>query len=225
MFPILIYDSQKELPEKGNYFVLAGNGLWMHKDTGICRCFVPVDRASFLEDLNVKKQLSIDLPKISCFNLNKVKYFFKIVLEKFKSESIVLIYFNKEKKQYKIIAPEQVVSHSSVRYKRKPVSNTEEMSGCVFVGTIHSHCDFEAFHSSVDIDDELDLDGFHITIGNNDKDVITIKSSIVINGYRIQTSPEDHFDGVKKINDGYIVDDCHADLSEALVWLNNVKKI
>jgi len=224
MFPILIYDCKKELPEKGNYFVLAGNGLWMHKDTGICRCFLPVNRASFLEDLDVKNQLSIDLPKIPYPDFYKIKYFFKIILEKYNSESIVLVYFNKEKKQYKIIAPEQIVSHSSVKYKRKPVSDSIELDGFIFVGTIHSHCDFDAFHSDIDIDDELDLDGIHVTIGNNDKSIVTIKSSIVINGFRIQTLPEDHFEDIKKINNGYIVNDCEIDLKETFFWLNNVKK-
>ncbi len=32
-------------------------------------------------------------------------------------------------------------------------------------GTIHSHCNFSAFHSSVDDHDENDFDGLHITVG------------------------------------------------------------
>lgn len=33
-------------------------------------------------------------------------------------------------------------------------------------GSIHSHCDFSAFHSGVDDADEFGFDGLHITIGN-----------------------------------------------------------
>jgi len=39
-------------------------------------------------------------------------------------------------------------------------------SGYTVYGTIHSHCDFAAFHSGVDDADETNFDGIHITIGN-----------------------------------------------------------
>jgi hypothetical protein len=38
--------------------------------------------------------------------------------------------------------------------------------GFSIFGTIHSHCNFGAFHSGVDDSDELDFEGLHITIGN-----------------------------------------------------------
>lgn len=37
--------------------------------------------------------------------------------------------------------------------------------GYELIGTIHSHCDFAAFHSGVDDADEINFDGLHITIG------------------------------------------------------------
>lgn len=39
-------------------------------------------------------------------------------------------------------------------------------AGYVIYGTIHSHCNFGAFHSGVDDNDEIQFDGLHITIGN-----------------------------------------------------------
>lgn len=39
-------------------------------------------------------------------------------------------------------------------------------SGYVLYGTIHSHCNFSAFHSGTDDADETAFDGLHITIGN-----------------------------------------------------------
>jgi hypothetical protein len=41
-------------------------------------------------------------------------------------------------------------------------------SGYTLGGTIHSHCDFNAFHSGVDDKDETNFNGLHITIGNVD---------------------------------------------------------
>lgn len=45
-----------------------------------------------------------------------------------------------------------------------------QQKGYVLFGSIHSHADFEAFHSGVDDADEIDFDGLHITIGHVNKD-------------------------------------------------------
>lgn len=42
--------------------------------------------------------------------------------------------------------------------------------GYILFGTMHSHCDFSAFHSSVDDGDEFKFDGLHITLGHVDKE-------------------------------------------------------
>jgi len=47
--------------------------------------------------------------------------------------------------------------------KYKVGENPEDL---LRVGTIHSHCNSEAFHSDVDKADEKFDDGIHITIGN-----------------------------------------------------------
>lgn len=41
--------------------------------------------------------------------------------------------------------------------------------GFKVMGTIHSHCNFGAFHSGIDDDDEVNFPGLHITLGNVDK--------------------------------------------------------
>ena len=44
LFPIYCYEEGDELPEKGNYYVIGKNGIFLHKDTGIVRALVKVDR-------------------------------------------------------------------------------------------------------------------------------------------------------------------------------------
>lgn len=53
-------------------------------------------------------------------------------------------------------------------------------AGYGIFGTIHSHCDFAAFHSGVDDNDEQDFDGIHITIGNVNSGW-TFKSRVMLN--------------------------------------------
>lgn len=43
--------------------------------------------------------------------------------------------------------------------------NELQQQGFAVFGTIHSHCDFGAFHSGTDDEDEADFEGLHITIG------------------------------------------------------------
>jgi hypothetical protein len=57
--------------------------------------------------------------------------------------------------------------------------------GWCLYGTIHSHCDFSAFHSGVDDNDETHFEGLHITIG----DVMSgwsFSSRFMLDGYEIK---------------------------------------
>lgn len=225
-FPVLVFKKGMELPPKGTYFVVAGNGIWMHKDTGICKCFVPVDNISFLDDLDAKKCVLIDLPKIPAKLVWQIKKFFSLVVEQHASEAEVTLYFNKSTQEFKIHIPEQRVSHGSVRYKRLGTVHLDGLEGFLRVGTIHSHCDFEAFHSHTDVSDEEDFDGVHITFGHNDKESFTISATVVVNGYRELVEPAKILDGIVQKNDNYYTIDQDLVNKDWLIdpqnWLGNV---
>lgn len=222
-FPVLIYKKGMELPPNGTYFVVAGNGLWMHKDTGICKCFVPVNNISVLDDLNAEKCVLIDLPHIPMKLVWQIKKFFSLVVEKYSAEAQVTLYFNKDTQEYKVHIPEQCVSHGSVKYKRIGTVHLKGLEGFLRVGTIHSHCDFEAFHSGTDISDEEDFDGLHITFGNNDKDCFTISATVVVNGYRSLIEPEKVLEGiVQREHDCYNFLDITPE--QGKLWANDLNK-
>lgn len=58
-------------------------------------------------------------------------------------------------------------SPEAVANQARVVENYNRLyaEGWRIYGTIHSHCEMNAFHSGVDDADELDFDGLHITIG------------------------------------------------------------
>lgn len=197
MFPVYIYDEpDKEFPKEGTFFVVSGNGLWMHKDTGVVSGFVPVDNISCLEDLDAEVMVSCNLPPIPERIVWRIKEFFRRVVEKYDSEAATILYFNKEQQEYKVHIPEQNVSKGGVQYKRVALTGVEGMEDFLRVGTIHSHCDFDAFHSGTDISDEEHFDGLHLTFGHNDRDHFTISSSIVVNGQRLKVNPRDNLEGI-----------------------------
>lgn len=198
-FPVHIYEEGMELPKTGTYFLVSGNGLWLHKDTGIVRAFVPVSNISVLQELDAEAWVDCNLPKLPACFTRQIKTFFQKVVEKYRTEASVTLYYSKEEEKYKIHVPRQTVSHGGVQYRRAAMTHLEGMEGYLRVGTIHSHCDFGAFHSGTDVGDEQDFDGVHLTFGHNDKEEFTISASVVVNGYRLKVDPTKLIDGVEPV--------------------------
>lgn len=202
MYPVRVYQSGVELPKEGTYFVVAGNGLWKHADTGIINGFVSVDKIGCLDDFPAAEHCSLEckLPKLPSKEVWQIKTFFKKVVEKYHSEANVVLYFNKTLQNYIIYVPPQTVSHAGVRYRKYAFA---EETNYLCAGTIHSHCDFGAFHSGVDQKDEENFDGLHITFGHNDRDEFSISASIVLHGRRDSISPLDVLEGIELVGDKY----------------------
>lgn len=229
MYEVLIYKEGIELPKQGTYFVVAGNGLFMHKDTEILQCFVRVDNISCLDDLDLNQNIQMKLPKVPADIVWQIKEFFRLVVEKYHAESEVTLYFNPETNHYKVHVPQQHVTHASVRYKRVGTIHLEEMNGYLRVGTIHSHCDFGAFHSGTDIDDETDFDGIHITFGHNNKVDFSISTSLVINGHRKEVNSLEYIDGIEPVGEYFRLLPIDEQITEVFSlqveqWLQNVNQ-
>lgn len=225
-FPVVIYQDGVELPKSGVYFVVAGNGLFMHKETGICSVFTPVKDLPILKDLNQGVKLGLNIPKMPSRAIVNIKEFFKRILEKYNSESELNLMFNKDTSEYKIYAPKQTVSYGSVNYDNSSLLFKEEFSGFIKVGTIHAHSDFDAFHSGTDIHDEENKDGFHITFGHNDKDEFSITASVVVNGIRSKVDPQNLMKGICHIKDDIYSIESDDPISEDLIncWISNVSQ-
>jgi len=196
-FPIHIYEPGMELPKQGTYYLVAGNGMWLHKDTGIVKAFVPVENISVLEDLEADVYVECSLPKLPLRLVWRIKEFFRRVVEKHHAEAATTLYYRKSDESFKIHIPQQRVTHGGVNYERCGLSHVEGMEDYLRVGTIHSHCDFGAFHSGTDVHDEEDFDGLHCTFGHNNKEVFTISASVVVNGIRNQVDPADVLEGIE----------------------------
>lgn len=230
MYQVFNYEDGMELPTKGTYFVVASNGIFMHQDNQVFSCFVKVENIAHLDDFN-STHIKSNLPKVPANMVWQIKEFFRVIVEKYNSESEVTLYYNPDKKLWKIYVPEQVVSHCSVSYRRIPVTHLPEMEGYLCVGTIHSHADFGAFHSGTDMDDESDFNGLHVTFGNNDKDVFTISSTFVVNNNRVVQPSLDVLEGIKQENGRIgtysllpVDDDVKSKLvEEVLEWVKKVQ--
>lgn len=185
MFPVNVYQEGMELPSDGNYFVVAGNGIFLHKDAGLFKGFVRVENISSLDDMTIGETATTSLPKIPHTLVMQVKKFFAQVFACHHAEACIILHYSEGEAKYKIIVPEQQVSHVAVMYKRMLPED-----GYRSVGTIHSHCDFNASHSSTDDADEEHFDGLHITFGHVNSNIdMSCSASIVLNGQRTMIDP------------------------------------
>lgn len=197
---VYVYKPGMELPKTGSYYVVAGNGIFYHKENqgGITYGMIPVKDIPVLAKIEHGATVGVRLPKLGEKHVHQIKEFFRRVVKEHNSEANTILFYHPETKDYKVYVPEQEVTHGSVDYKREAFFENEEsgLAGYLRVGTIHSHCNFDAFHSSTDVGDEGDFDGVHVTFGHNDKDEFSISCSIVVNGFRAKVDPQKYLEGL-----------------------------
>jgi hypothetical protein len=97
--------------------------------------------------------------------IDQAHAFFKAVFAKQKTESSLYIIYNRQQDEFKLWCPEQYVTHTSVNHRLGVLP-----LGWTAAGTIHSHCDFSAFHSGTDQHDMEGMPGLHITLGHVNRD-------------------------------------------------------
>ena len=193
MFPIYVLNGQVPLPKEGTYYVIARGGIYLSKDTGLVRAMVRVDGISFLEEVDTRVTLRV--PKIPSWVVAPAVLFFRRVYEEYGAEAAVLLYYDAQSGEYALDAPLQQVTGTSVSYQNR--GRVDE--GLQLVGTIHSHANFGAFHSGVDIHDEQHLDGIHITIGRVDQPYFMVSGSIAVNNNRFPMNPGDMISGIREV--------------------------
>ena len=180
-----------DIPNDETCYIIAKGGIYLKKKLDLIESLTPVDKISFLEDIPTFAKINI--PLISTKMFGNILGFFKEVYTLYKSEAIVLLFYNKNEKSYRILVPEQEVSPASLSYE-----STQTIKDHILVGSIHSHGSMTAFHSGTDKDDEEKFDGLHMTIGKvNEVTFFNVCGSIAVNGMRVPISPEQYVNGLE----------------------------
>lgn len=206
-FSILPYNGDYEaLPEPagGPYFLATKTGYFVHRNFHWGRVLVPAKEAPATPEAVPTIWHEFSERKLPRQLIGQAYDFFRAVYEQRKSEAMVDIVFNPDptarakraKRQgfddlgYRLFVPPQVASGGSVKCKRTP----EHYNG-QNVGTIHSHCDFGAFHSGTDKHDADGHDGLHITIGDVMKPMPSIAIMVAVAGIYWDFDYDDIADG------------------------------
>jgi proteasome lid subunit RPN8/RPN11 len=157
--------------------------------------------------VSVEPYISMEnLPKLPGELLYKTLLFHRAVYRKHRAEGMIMIAYNEQRREYKFFCPVQEVSGAHIDYdpdydSMVPDYLNQVRTGWRFVGTIHSHPNFNAYHSGVDTGDEAEFDGVHLTFGHVCEKSFSIASSLVLNDYREEVMPENVCVGLKHIGD------------------------
>lgn len=197
LFPVYLFEHGFEPPTTGTYYLVAKNGIYLHKETKAGNALVPVPGIPWLQQPTMEFQLK--LPKIPGLIIGQALTFFRKVWDEHKSEAYVTLFYSQKLNQYRLWCPKQKVSSASVNYDRADQMPFEERGDWQMCGTIHSHCNFSAFHSGTDTGDEETFDGIHITLGHVDRNDFSMVASIAINSQREMLDPENCTTGVVRV--------------------------
>lgn len=151
------------------YFVIAQEGVYLRKKTAIGVSVLRQNKLhnSFGSMGDSKNGFFLFTgPKIPGETIALAYKFFQQVFKKRHSEAEVFILRN-GKNEHQLFVPYQLATSGGVDsiYDEAHIPD-----GYQIIGTIHSHCDFDAFHSATDTGDASDFNGIHFTIGHVDSD-------------------------------------------------------
>jgi hypothetical protein len=189
----LVNIDQLPAPESGPYIVATKKGYYVYRDFHFGRVLVPTSEAPLTPEGEPTLWHNFDEQRIPHEIIGQAFSFFKTIYEKRKSEAMVDITWSPDR-GYRLFVPPQRATGGGVKATRTP----EHYRGHV-VGTIHSHCNFNAFHSPTDTHDADGHDGLHITIGDVLKDQPTIAIMISVASKRWNFKLDEISDGPLKL--------------------------
>ena len=178
--PVFQIEDEKQIKkiEEDFAYLLGSNGLFMKKKNFMFETITPTDGVLHLAEIKPTIKLTLKPEDLIPWPvIQKALAFFQAVYAKYKTESA--LFFIYDGKTWDLLCPKQEVSGGSVDYKLED----RPAKGFKVVGTIHSHADFSAFHSGIDVSDEEKMDGIHATMGFVNSNP-TIVVSIVSGGLR-----------------------------------------
>ncbi len=176
MFPILEAGAPLDgasLPA----FLVARDGLYLRKRSLLGLSQTKVGRVAHLPDGS--EFVDYALPPVPADLMARVVGFFRAVWRTHHTEAAVLLTWHEG--SFDLAVPKQRVSSVSVKFE---VAAGDLPQGSRLVGTIHSHGGYGAYASSTDEDDEAELDGLHVVVGDFDRRTPGYAAAIVVDGIR-----------------------------------------
>ena len=160
-------------------FVVARDGLYLRKRSLLGLSQTKVGRVAHLPDGS--EFVDYALPPVPQDLMARAVGFFRAVYRAHHTEAAVLLLWRDG--SFDLAVPAQKVSSISVDFR---LSDDDRPAGSRLVGTMHSHGAYGAYASSTDEDDEAELDGLHVVVGDFDRRQPGYAAAIVVDGIRFR---------------------------------------
>ncbi len=170
------------------YYLIGQNGAYLHKKSLLGTSLIPTTKfPKALGEIKADKGIFwFTAERIPATLCAQIVSFFRRIWETHKAEAEVLLTFNPDTKEWRAFIPTQKVSTTSVEMAYEPAHIKQ---GFYVVGTMHSHCNFSAFHSGTDINDAQNSgEGIHLTIGFVDRKVPQVVAMVMVGGIQFNFS-------------------------------------
>lgn len=166
------------------YYFATKKGWYSNVPTLFGTAHIPADKwPKQLPELETLFHFSEE--KVPIFIFQQALDFFRKVYAAYQTEATTYI-CRDEDGQYSLFIPKQYVTGASVNHR----VDTGEMGKRMPVGTIHSHCNFSAFHSGTDEHDMGKMPGLHVTIGLVDSEAPEYAVAIAVGDTKFDIKQE-----------------------------------
>ena len=163
-------------------FVVAGDGLYLRKRSLLGVSQTKVGRIAQLPD--GAEFVDYALPRVPADVMARAVGFFRAVYRVHRTEAAVLLLWHD--RGFDLAVPAQQVTAISVEFDVKPGAVPP---GTRVVGSMHSHGAYGAYASTTDEDDDAELDGLHLVVGDLDRQRTGFAAAVVVDGVRFPLKP------------------------------------
>jgi hypothetical protein len=191
MFPIISAGPALEgadLPA----FVVAGDGLYLRKRSLLGVSQTKVGRIAQLPD--GREFVDYTLPRVPADVMARAVGFFRAVYRSHRTEAAVLLLWHDG--SFDLAVPAQQVTSVSVDFAVQP---GDVPPGARVVGSMHSHGAYGAYASTTDEDDEAELDGLHLVVGDLERRRTGYAAAVVVDGVRFPLKPARLFERPRRL--------------------------
>ena len=165
---------KKKKPQKINY-CLHDNAVYQEYEKPLYSCWKNVDIPEADETFT---GFTWKGPKIPYDLWTYIVLFHRYSVKKLNSETLNFLFFDPDNKEepWQCWVPPQKTSGMSVETNTDHELYDQERKKyhSLQFGTVHNHVNISAFQSGTDEMDEMEKEGFHITIGDCDEEVVDI---------------------------------------------------
>jgi hypothetical protein len=160
-------------------FVVGRDGLYLRKRNLLGLSQTKVERVAHLPAIT--EFVEYELPAVPRELMAQVTGFFRAVWRLHRTEAVVLLSWSDE--GFDLVVPRQKVGPANLSFE---LAEADVPAGARLVGSIHSHGAFGAYASLTDEDDEAELDGLHVVVGDLDRRRLSYVAAIVVDGVRFE---------------------------------------